>query len=339
MASLGSGVPEVIARHRPAIEAALEEWLASDGVPLTRPARYVMGWEDETGRRTESGGKRIRPALAMVGAEIAGGRAEDGLPGAIALELIHNFSLVHDEIQDEDDVRHGRPTAYTIWGPGQAINLGDFMFGRALQALTRDTANAERRVRALDVLLHAIEGMIAGQWRDIEFESREAVSVDEYLAMVEGKTGVLLGSSVELGAILGGARDADAAVLGRWGTRLGLAFQAVDDYLGIWGDEALTGKTTTGDIARKKKTLPIVHGLSDPDAGALIRRTFAANEQLERQSEIVAALEACGADDLCREMARRFAGEAESLAGTLRLSPESRATLGAVADYFCDRDF
>ena len=127
--------------------------------------------------------------------------------------------------------------------------------------------------------------------------------------------------------------------MGHWGVQLGLAFQMVDDWLGIWGDQSLTGKTTTGDIARKKKSLPIVHGINDPDGGALIRRAFAANRQVQEYDAIVGALETAGADRLCREMARTFAHEADALVAHLPLVPAGRSTLRAVADYFCDRDF
>lgn len=332
-------VPDVIARHREAIEAALGEALARDGSPLVDPARYVMGWQAADGTALVPGGKRIRPALTVVAATIFGGSVEDALPGAVAVELVHNFSLVHDEIQDQDDVRHGRPTAYTVWGPGQAINLGDFIYARAIRALTGGPGDVTRRMAALDVLLRAIEGMIGGQWRDISFEGREAVSVEEYLRMVEGKTGVLLGAALQMGAILGGAAAADGAIMGKWGVKLGLAFQAIDDYLGIWGDQSLTGKTTTGDIARKKKTLPLVHTLNDPDGGALIRRAFAADRQVEQYDAIVTALERTGGNRLCRELARKYANEADGLLDSMSLDPQARAELRAVADYFVDRAF
>ncbi len=339
MPSLSPLLPDVLSRHRNAVEAALQAALEPDGLPLTAAARYVMGWEDAEGRPMATGGKRIRPALTLVAAELFGGNVVDALPGAVAIELIHNFSLVHDEIQDQDDVRHGRPTAYTIWGPGQAINLGDFMYSRAIRALTSGHGDHGRRMRALDVLIRAVEGMIGGQWRDIAFEARDSIAEDEYLEMVRGKTGVLLGAAIEMGAILGGASEEHSATMGRWGVQLGLAFQMVDDWLGIWGDQSLTGKTTTGDIARKKKSLPIVHGINDPDGGALIRRAFAAGRQVEEYDAIVRALETAGADRLCREMARKFAGEADALVAHLPLGEGGRGTLRAVADYFCDRDF
>ena len=339
MPSLATDPPGALTRHREAIEDALQAALSLDGSPLAAPARYVMGWQNAEGRPMFTGGKRIRPALVLVAADLFGGSMEDTMPGAVAVELIHNFSLVHDEIQDQDDVRHGRPTAYTIWGPGQAINLGDFIYGRAIRALSAPGGDAGRRLRALDALMRAVEGMIGGQWRDISFEAREHVSVDEYLEMVEGKTGVLLGAALEMGAILGGANESESATMGRWGTRLGLAFQAVDDYLGIWGDQSLTGKTTTGDIARKKKSLPIVHGMNDPAAGPLMRRAFAEDRQVREYDAIVSALERSGADALCRDMARRFAQEADTIAATLELDEPARETLRAVGDYFCAREF
>jgi geranylgeranyl diphosphate synthase type I len=339
MPSLASDPPEALIRHREAIERELQAALELDDSPLAPPSRYVMGWQDAEGRIMATGGKRIRPALVLTAAELFGGSVDEAMPGAVAVELIHNFSLVHDEIQDQDDVRHGRPTAYTIWGPGQAINLGDFIYGRAIRSLAAPGGDPDRRVRALDALMRAVERMIGGQWRDISFESRESVSVDEYLEMVEGKTGVLLGAALEVGAILGGAGEHESATMGRWGTRLGLAFQAVDDYLGIWGDQSLTGKTTTGDIARKKKSLPIVHGMNDTTAGPLIRRAFAEDRQVAEYDAIVEALESSGADTLCRDMARRFAAEADAIAATLELDDESRETLRAVGDYFCARQF
>ncbi|MFN0096773.1 MAG: polyprenyl synthetase family protein [Dehalococcoidia bacterium] len=337
MPSLSSSLPRVIAQHRDAVEGALQAALAPDGTAVTVAARYVMGWEDVDGRPMESGGKRIRPALALVAATAFGGTTGDAMPGAVAIELIHNFSLVHDEIQDRDDVRHNRPTAYTVWGEGQAINLGDFIFTRAFQALTEGQAGADRRVRAVSVLVAAVEGMIRGQWTDLAFEKRDTLSVEDYLTMAEGKTGVLLGASLEIGATLGGASHEDAAILGAWGRKLGLAFQAVDDWLGIWGTE--TGKPVGYDILRKKKSLPVTFALNDPSAARVIRDAFAADRQAEDLAAIMAAMEACGADGVCRETARRCAMEADALIAGLELTPTAREDLRAVGEYFCNRDF
>jgi geranylgeranyl diphosphate synthase, type I len=331
-------LPPVLARHRDAIEQALQAALHGADSPLVPPGRYVMGWETLDGGSAVTGGKRIRPALTVAAAEVFGGTLADALPGAVAIELIHNFSLVHDEIQDQDDVRHGRPTAYTVWGPGQAINLGDFLYSRAIRALTGGEGDVTRRMAALEVLMKAIEGMIAGQWRDISFEQRDTVTVDEYLEMVEGKTGVLLGAALQMGAILGGASPTHSAVIGQWGVKLGLAFQAIDDYLGIWGDAAVTGKTTSGDIARKKKTLPIVHALGDLGTGAIIRSIFAADRQIEEHDRIAAAIEWAGGAKICKEVARKYADEADVLLASIVLGDEA-AALRSVGEYFVDRSF
>ncbi len=337
MPSFASTLPNVIARHRDAIEDALAAAIASDGSDVVAAARYVMGWEDAGGRPAESGGKRIRPALALIACEAFGGAPADAMPGAVAIEIVHNFSLVHDEIQDRDDVRHGRPTAYTVWGEGQAINLGDFLFARAFQALTRSATPPGRLIEAVECLLRAVEGMIRGQWTDLAFERRDALTVDEYLVMAEGKTGVLLGAALEIGAILGGASRVDATTMGAWGRKLGLAFQAVDDYLGIWGQE--TGKPIGADILRKKKSLPVTFALNDAAAGPFIRASFEADRQAADLPRILELLEGCGADAVCRDIARRFADEASEIAATLELAPAARRQLQAVGEYFCSRDF
>ena len=329
--------PESLAAHRDAIEVALQAAVGPGETPIERVARYVMGWEDERGRPSSAGGKRIRPALCLVAAEAVGGGAHAALPGAVAVELVHNFSLVHDEIQDHDAERHHRPTAYALIGEAQAINVGDFLYNRAIRGLTDGPGDAERRLAALNVLNRAIGRMIEGQWRDLDFESRDDVTVDDYLAMVAGKTGALLGAPMEIGALLAGAPAGVAQTLGQWGEEVGLAFQAQDDYLGTWGDPNQTGKSNTNDILRRKKTLPIVHGFNDPDAAAIIRRAFDPDGGDPDVAEVVQALELAGADDRCREQARQHAAAADELLAKLDLQAEKRAELAAIATYLVER--
>jgi geranylgeranyl diphosphate synthase type I len=228
-------------QHASDLEAALRQAVPSDASPLAAATRYVMGWEDVHGAPANAAGKRLRPHLALFAAEAFGAPFETAMPGAVAVELVHNFSLVHDEVQDHDAERHGRPTLWKRFGTAQAINVGDYLFTLAGRALTSGSGDAARRLIALDVLYHAIERMVAGQWEDISFEVRDDVTVEDYLTMVTGKTGALLGAPLEIGAILAGSGRDDARTLGRWGEQVGLAFQAQDDYLGIWGDPDLTG--------------------------------------------------------------------------------------------------
>lgn len=340
MPALADDTPRVLTRHLPAIEAALQEAIGSGESPLAHAARYVMGWEDEHATSAQNQGKRIRPALCLFGSEAFGGSIEAAMPGAIAVELVHNFSLVHDEVQDRDAERHHRPTAWRIFGDGQAINLGDHLYTIAVGALTAPGSNVERRMAALRVLNGAIARMIEGQWEDLAFESRDDVAVSDYLRMASGKTGALLGAPLEMGALLAGAGIDEAAAVGRWGNEVGLAFQAWDDYLGIWGDPNSTGKSNNNDIARRKKTLPIVHGLAHPTARPLIAPAYHKTGELAPAeiAAITSALSEIGADRVCRDAAAEHAAAADELIKPLNLSAEVRDAFRAVAEYFYQRD-
>jgi len=321
------------------LEAALQSALEGDAPALlTHAARYVLGWEDEAGLPSNAGGKRARPGLCIFTCEALGGTLEDALPGAVAVELIHNFSLVHDEIQDGDAERHGRPTTWRRFGAAQGINVGDFLYAAALSALVRGAGPAERRVEALAVLVTAVQEMVAGQWQDLSFESRDQVSRAEYLAMVAGKTGALIGAPVEIGALLAGAPTRLAARLGRWGKQVGLAFQAQDDYLGTWGDPAVTGKSNTGDIERRKKSLPVILGLADPAAREIILaeygRPAAESPAVER---VVAALEVSGAREETRRLAASLAAEADRMLDGAPLDRGVRELMGGIAHALVDR--
>jgi geranylgeranyl diphosphate synthase type I len=331
--------PAILGRYRDAIERALQQAIGGGTSPIEDAARYVMGWEDGEGRPLSSSGKRIRPALCLFAAEAFGANPADALPGAVAIELVHNFSLVHDEIQDHDLVRHNQPTTFARLGEAQAINVGDFLYTRAIAALTRGPGEVSRRMDALDILNDAIERMIRGQWEDLAFETRERVEVTEYLAMVAGKTGALLAAPVEIGAILAGASPESARTAGAWGERVGAAFQARDDYLGIWGDPEVTGKSNTNDISRKKKTLPVVHALNHPVAGPILRAAYAkpAVEPADVPG-VVSALEAAGSADYCRERAATQAAEADRLLEMLPLDETARAEFRAIARYLVERD-
>lgn len=339
MTSTALPAPAILGQHREALEIALRSAVGDDVTPLTAAARYAMGWEDEAGTPTDAGGKRIRPALCLFAAGAFGGSVRDALPGAVAVELVHNFSLVHDEVQDRDAERHHRPTIWARMGEAQAINVGDFLYTRAVRALTVSTGDGSRRLYALHVLNDAIARMIQGQWEDIAFEGRTTVTVDEYLDMVAGKTGALLAAPLEIGAILAGASDEEAAAVGCWGAHVGAAFQAQDDYLGIWGNPNKTGKSNTNDIMRRKKTLPIVHGSGDPNVGAVIAGTYHQQVVSEQDvARIVAALKQAGSDEYCRARARSQADEADTLLSELPLTSAVREQFRAIAAYLVDRE-
>jgi geranylgeranyl diphosphate synthase type I len=222
---------------------------------------YHLGWIDVDGQAAEvGGGKGIRPALAMLSAEAGWAGAEVGAPGGVAIELVHNFSLVHDDLMDGDRERRHRATVWALWGPSMALLAGDAMSTLATEVLLT-TSNPAGPAAAL-ALGEATAEMIAGQADDLAFESRQTVSVDECMAMCTAKTGALLGCASSIGAILAGAPPATVRVLRDFGRHLGVAFQAVDDLLGIWGDPATTGKPAGNDIRHRKKSLPVVAALA-----------------------------------------------------------------------------
>ena len=222
---------------------------------------YHLGFADADGNPAQiNAGKRIRPLLVLLACEACGGDAHTALPAAAAVELLHNFSLIHDDIEDGDELRRGRPTLWKQWGTPQAINAGDAMFAQAhlaLQRLTDCAVSAERIVRAL----RAFDGMCVhltiGQHLDLSFETRNDVTAAEYMAMIEGKTAALVKACCQIGAIVAGADEARIEALGEFGHGLGLSFQLQDDVLGIWGDPAQTGKQDS-DLAHGKKTLPVL---------------------------------------------------------------------------------
>lgn len=229
--------------------------------PMDTVAAYHFGWIDAQGNPADGdGGKAVRPALAVLSAEVTGAAPEVGVPGAVAVELVHNFSLLHDDLMDGDEQRRHRDTVWKVHGPAQAILVGDALFALANEVLLElGTVEAGRATRRLT---KASRSLIDGQAQDISYEHRDRVSVEECLEMEGNKTGALLACASSIGAVLGGADERTADTLEKYGYHLGLAFQAVDDLLGIWGDPDATGKQTWSDLRQRKKSLPVVAALA-----------------------------------------------------------------------------
>ena len=222
---------------------------------------YQMDWEDPF---HGSRGKRVRPLLLLLTTHAVGGDWRKALPAAASLELMHNFSLIHDDIQDKSPTRRGKPTVWVKWGEPLAINAGDAMLTLSALALRRlNTHFSSAEVMQISNITHsACLNLTRGQFLDISFESRAAVSLEEYLEMINGKTCALLAAALEIGARLGGANEKDCLNLQNCGSLLGQAYQIQDDWLGIWGDDALTGKSNQSDLITRKKTFPILSGLA-----------------------------------------------------------------------------
>lgn len=217
---------------------------------------YHLGWCDEHGCPLNSnGGKAVRPGLVLVAAEASGADAEDALAGAVAVELVHNFSLVHDDLMDRDARRRHRATVWALWGDAVAVLAGDAMLSLAHEVLLdSDSPNAGA---AQSVIAIATRELIRGQAADTAFENRSDVSLGECFEMACGKTAALMTASALTGAVLAGARLSVRDALGAYGHHIGLAFQLVDDLLGIWGRPEVTGKPVYSDLRSRKKTLPV----------------------------------------------------------------------------------
>lgn len=223
---------------------------------------YHLGWLDAEGHPAKiNPGKQIRPLLTLLSCGAMGGKPEDVLAMAAAIELIHNFSLIHDDVMDHSDLRRGRPTVWNLWGVNQAINTGDGAYGLSFQIVAEtEVPNLDPRVivHAERILAKACVDTVKGQMLDISFESRDDVQADEYRLMVELKTGPLLGAALAGGAIFAGTPISQAETLISIGRHLGIAFQIQDDVLGIWGKPEETGKSASDDLTAKKKSLPIL---------------------------------------------------------------------------------
>ncbi|MFJ6217123.1 polyprenyl synthetase family protein [Streptomyces sp. NPDC092296] len=267
-------VPALLERGRTLCTPQLREAVGRLAAPMDTVAAYHFGWIDRDGRPAAGdGGKAVRPALALLSAQAVGADPAIGAPGGTAVELVHNFSLLHDDLMDGDETRRHRATAWTVFGAAQAILVGDALFALATEVLldAPDTSaispvDAARAVRRITV---ATRKLIDGQAQDLSFEHRDRVTVDECLEMEGNKTGALLACASSIGAVLAGADDTVADALERYGYHLGLAFQAVDDLLGIWGATEVTGKPHWGDLRQRKKSLPVSAALADGGPASL----------------------------------------------------------------------
>ncbi len=296
---------KLISTLYPAIESELQRQVARIDEPRTRPfyemLTYHMGWTGESAG-PEATGKRLRPLLVLLTTAACGADWKPALPAAASVELIHNFSLVHDDIQDKSDLRRGRPTVWRKWGEAHAINVGDALFILAHLALSelKERFAAEMALKAEAIIDWACLGLTRGQYLDLFYEGQTSLTLNDYWPMIAGKTAALLSACTHVGGILGNADESTQEAYRDFGHYLGLAFQAHDDYLGIWGDSALMGKSTDSDLATGKKSLPVLYGLGQE--GPFARRWAEGPVSTEE----IPAL----ADQLAREGAKVFTQEA-----------------------------
>lgn len=283
---------------------------------------YQLGWTgDGAGPRAQ--GKQIRPLLVLLTMKAGGGQWQDALPAASAVELLHNFSLIHDDIQDNSPTRRGRPSVWKRWGKAQAINTGDAMFALANRSLLDLSKSLNPRItlQANLVFQRTTLQLTQGQHLDLAFENEKQISLDQYWEMISGKTAALLGTAMELGALCAKVSKTRKEAFREFGLQLGLAFQIQDDILGIWGETEIIGKSNTSDLVTGKKTLPIIYGLAQGQSFS--RRWEEGPIHPGQVSNIARLLEEEGARDFAQKEADRLTKSA--LDALLRAKPEGKA--------------
>ncbi len=269
---------------------------------------YHLGWHETM---PEARGKRFRPLLTLLCCQAACGDWRSAVPAASCIELIHNFSLIHDDIQDESDLRRGRPTVWKRWGVAQAINVGDAVFTLArlaVQRLIEAGVPPASSLQALTTIDQECLNLIKGQFLDLDFENRESVSESEYLEMISGKTCALLRASAQCGAIIADTAPQVMEHYRAFAHQLGMAFQIVDDILGIWGEPEVTGKSSESDLRARKQTLPVIYGLEhSPEFSQIWSSQRSSSDDIEAMRQ---ALESVGADKYARQLAEEATSRA-----------------------------
>jgi len=328
----------------PALEEDMRTALKADGSkpdPFYGMMQYHMGWVDEEFRPANvHGGKRIRPLLCLLSCQASGGAWRQAIPAASSIEILHNFSLVHDDIEDISSTRRGRLTVWKIWGEAQAINCGDGMFASAHLAMgrlsDRDVPH-NTVVRAMQRFDESCLLLTNGQYLDMDFETRDDVRVDEYIRMITGKTAVLLSLCTELGAIIAVQDEKTIDHYAKFGKNLGLAFQVIDDILGIWGDESKTGKSAATDIVTKKKTLPVLYGLEQSSALHALYRDGDPGDDFV--CEVITMLDEIGAREYAASRATAYSEEALQHLEAARPVGNSGEALLQLAASLLQRDY
>ncbi|MGH9062368.1 MAG: polyprenyl synthetase family protein [Acidimicrobiales bacterium] len=331
--------PPALDRARRLVTPIMREAVGRLTPDMRRVASYHLGWADADGAplRADSG-KCVRPALALLSAEAVGADGAVSLPGGAAVELVHNFSLIHDDVMDGDRERRHRPTVWAVYGIGPAIIAGDALHTLAHQILLE--VPGPHGPAAAAALTAATAQMIAGQADDLAFETEPEVSMERCLTMESAKTGAILACASSIGAILaGGPREAVSALYD-FGLHVGLSFQAVDDILGIWGDPSQTGKPVASDLRQHKKTLPVVAALARADGHlgelvGLLARADLSDADLTRAVDLV---EASGGRALALAEAQRHLGAALDALDRAPLAPGAAAEMAQLARFVTDRE-
>jgi geranylgeranyl diphosphate synthase type I len=299
------------------------------------PVMHPRGLYEASRHLVDSGGKRLRPSMLLLAAEAAGGEALALAPAAVSIELVHNFTLIHDDIMDNADVRRGRPAVHKIWGQSGAILAGDTLYSKAFQVLGMTAASPERILGAMNMLSRTCTAICEGQWLDMEFESKDRVTENEYMEMIEKKTGVLYGASAGMGALLAGAPLEVVRALDEFGRLTGMGFQLQDDVIDLLTPEEVSGKKQGGDLIEGKKTLIMIHAFANDIVVPVFSKKDASAEEIFRSISI---LEGSGSIEYARSRAEEMVAQGKRALDVLPPS-SAKETLLELADYMIRRRY
>ncbi len=309
--------------------------LVTDAIEQLLPVVHPSGLYEASRHLVDSGGKRLRPSMLLLAAEAVGGEAAALAPAAVSIELIHNFTLIHDDIMDNADVRRGRPAVHKLWGESGAILAGDTLYSKAFQVLGLTPADPKRLLGAMNMLSRTCTAICEGQWLDMEFEARDSVSEAEYMEMIEKKTGVLYGASAGMGAILAGASTEVVLAMDLFGRLTGMGFQLQDDVIDLTTPEKVSGKRQGGDLIEGKKTLIIIHALANNVSVPVFGKKEATSEQIQQSISI---LQKSGSIEYARSRAEEMVAQGKK---ALQVLPDSDAktTMLELADFMIRRRY
>ncbi|MFA4836779.1 MAG: polyprenyl synthetase family protein [Dehalococcoidia bacterium] len=337
---------KILPRYAPDIELELRSIIGDSPLPLYNMMRYHLGWVDDAGQpRIARSGKMLRPGLCLLSCQSVGGDWHKALPAAAALELVHNFSLIHDDIEDGDKERRGMPTVWSIWGEAQGINTGDAMHTLARLALLRLEGKGVapgKILRAARFLDETCLRLCEGQYLDISYEGRLDIGIEDYLTMISGKTAALFECSLKIGALLGTEDERVIESMAEFGRNLGMAFQVQDDVLGIWGEDKVTGKSSASDILKRKKTLPVIYGIEKAASGQKEELLQIYSQQAVTAKNIPAVLrilDSAGARQYAAGMAKGYFQKALSELDGTAISPLARGELRSLAEALIGREY
>ena len=323
-----SDVKEVLGSYSGDITKTIEEELSTI-VPenLAEASVYL----------TRAGGKMLRPALTLITAEAVGGDRQAALKSAAAIELIHTFSLIHDDIMDQDDMRRGMPAVHKVWGDDVAILAGDTLFSKAFEIIIgTEGTTSEQNNKSLATVADACVKICEGQASDMSFEDRFDVTEDEYMEMIFKKTGALIAAATKAGAIMGGASDEVIDAMYEYGRLIGLAFQIQDDYLDLAADEETLGKPIGSDIGKGKMTIIAIKGLASVEDDRLLEILKTEENSQDEIDDAIEILTNCGAIEYARNLALESVDQAKEV---LEILPDSssKQVLANIADFVLER--